>query len=282
VNSTEPERFVRRIVVAIDSSPHSLAALEAAAELATRFEAELHGIFVEDTNLLRLAELAFLQELAPFSATGRRIERQQMLRELHVLAQRSERVFRAIVAREDLPGDFQVVRGAVVPELLATAEEADILIMGKSSRAPGRPHRLGSTSRAALSGASCSTIVMQQDAGLGSPILIVYDGSPVAQRALAAAAALRAPEDDPLVVLLLAPDERAAARLHEEVAARLDQWAIPAEIHVLADGNAAALAHAVHAQPCGMLILPATAELLEDEAVLQLVDDIDIPVLLVR
>ena len=46
---------MRRILVAVDASPHSLAALDAALRLAADLEAEIIGLFVEDINLLRLA-----------------------------------------------------------------------------------------------------------------------------------------------------------------------------------------------------------------------------------
>jgi nucleotide-binding universal stress UspA family protein len=47
---------IRRILVALDASPHSFAALEAAAHLAAHLEAELFGLYVEDENLLRGAD----------------------------------------------------------------------------------------------------------------------------------------------------------------------------------------------------------------------------------
>jgi nucleotide-binding universal stress UspA family protein len=53
---------VRRIVVAVDSSPHAQAALDAAAALAARMHAELEGLFVEDIDLLNLAALPFGRE----------------------------------------------------------------------------------------------------------------------------------------------------------------------------------------------------------------------------
>ena len=54
----ESSPFIRRILVALDSSPASLSAMEQAIELAAGFEAEVIGLFVEDINLVRLAELA--------------------------------------------------------------------------------------------------------------------------------------------------------------------------------------------------------------------------------
>jgi nucleotide-binding universal stress UspA family protein len=54
---------IKRIVIAIDASPTSLAALEATAELAARWDAEILGVFVEDTDLLRMATLPFAGEV---------------------------------------------------------------------------------------------------------------------------------------------------------------------------------------------------------------------------
>ena len=46
---------IRRILVALDSSPHSMAALETAVELAANLGARIIGLFVEEANLLRAA-----------------------------------------------------------------------------------------------------------------------------------------------------------------------------------------------------------------------------------
>ncbi len=51
MNERELEPTIRRILVALDASPHSQAALEAASDLADALKAELVGIFVEDVNL---------------------------------------------------------------------------------------------------------------------------------------------------------------------------------------------------------------------------------------
>lgn len=53
------EASVMRILVAIDTSPHESAALDAAARLATELRAEPHEVFIEDINLLRFAGLLF-------------------------------------------------------------------------------------------------------------------------------------------------------------------------------------------------------------------------------
>ena len=71
----------RRILVALDASPHSLAALEAAAELAASLRAELIGLFVEDANLLRVAGFPFAREFGAYTAQAREIDAEHVARE---------------------------------------------------------------------------------------------------------------------------------------------------------------------------------------------------------
>ena len=54
---------IRRILVALDATAESLAALNAAADLAMQLHAELFGLFVEDINLARLAALPIAREI---------------------------------------------------------------------------------------------------------------------------------------------------------------------------------------------------------------------------
>jgi len=63
--------IIRHIIVALDASPHSLALLEAAAELAARFHTEVVGLFIEDATLVNLAGSPFFREVSRFSATSR-------------------------------------------------------------------------------------------------------------------------------------------------------------------------------------------------------------------
>ena len=57
----------RRVVVAVDGSPTSLAALEATAELAAVWGAEVVGLFVEDASLLKMAQTLGLELLLSIS-----------------------------------------------------------------------------------------------------------------------------------------------------------------------------------------------------------------------
>ena len=88
MSNADREGSVRRILVALDASPHSLAALRAAAELAADLDAELVGIFVEDINLLRLSDLPLASEVTIYTTTSRRLNRQEIERQLRSQAVR--------------------------------------------------------------------------------------------------------------------------------------------------------------------------------------------------
>jgi nucleotide-binding universal stress UspA family protein len=275
------ELIVRRILVAVDASPHSMAALQAAADLAARFQAELLGLFIEDVNLLRLAELPFAQEVGVFSATRRRMDTRRVERQLRAQASRVRQMFAALAERAEVRGSFRVTRGAITSELLAAASDADMIIVGRAGWSLARSTGLGSTARAIAVQAPSSTLVLQHGACLGPPVLIVYDGSALAQKALAAAADL-VERDGSLTVLVLADDLDVAQHLTGQAAEWLEERGVEAVFRSLTESSARRLAFAVQREGCGTLVLPARISVLEDEALLALLDQVNVPVLLVR
>src|SRR5690554_4657703 len=88
-------REIQRILVALDASSSSQVALQTAVNLAVALEAELEGIFVEDINLLRLAELPFVHEVRTLSAVAQQMSRQQIEAELQAQAARARRALMA-------------------------------------------------------------------------------------------------------------------------------------------------------------------------------------------
>lgn len=275
---------IKRILVALDASPHSLAALDAAVELAARFQAELAGLFVEDENLLRLANLPFAQEVGLFSATRRRVEIRELERQIRGLGRRARRVFIRTTERSQITRSFRVVRGSVLSEVLNAASEADMLVLGKAGWSLLQRERLGSTVRGILPERFGMALILKEKTCLGVPLAVVYDGSPAAERALDTADTMRQqPEDDNklLIVLLLAEDEQKIQDLQRQSAKRLEERAAIAHYHALTSTNVIRLVDILQAEDCGMLILPAQGIALQSSVVEQLLEQIELPVLLV-
>ncbi len=272
------DRIIRRILVALDASPHSRVAMEAAVELASRLEAELLGIFVEDIDLLRLAELP-LREIT-LSGARRSLDAAQIESELRAQAVQIERALARMATRSRIQWSFRVARGVVAAELLSAASDRDLIILGRAGRSLVRRRGLGSTARTVLSQASCLALILHYGARLGMPVLVVYDGSALGDRALAAAAALAQPGGEGLTVLLPAGD--AAEQLQARAAGSLQRLESNARYRTLTEASLPGLVRFLQSEACGVLVLPARTALMEDEAVLALLDQVEIPVLLVR
>jgi nucleotide-binding universal stress UspA family protein len=282
------ELVIRRILVALDVSRHSLAALEAAAELAARFKAELAGLFVEDINLLRLAGLPFAREIRYPSAAIQEIESPRLERELKVQAEQARRAVAAAAEQVQVAWSFRVVRGQVTAEVLAAALEADLLSLGLASWPTTRRGQMGSTARTVVVEAPRAVLLLQHGDKIRQPVLVTYDGSPAARRALAMAVRL-VPTTElvarlPLTVLILAGEELpgTAERLEQEASAWLQERGLQASYHRLAKAAGPHLAQVVQAEQGGLLILAGERLPLHAEAIQALLNKIDCPILLIR
>ena len=283
MNERDDAVEIHRILVAVDASPHSRAALEAAVEMAARFEAELLGIFVEDINLLRAAALPFAQELGGYSARLRRMSAEQVERHFRARVRRIERLFNMLSEREAIHGSFRVVRGSVGTEIRVAAQEADVLIVGRVGWSQIRERQVGSTALAAC----CDeipgvTVVLQEGRRLAPPITLVYDDSLASRLALMVAAQLVDELSGPLRVLLLTDDEDRLPELRVRAGRMLEDLGIVYQMRGLVTSTLVNLVQAVYALDSRTLVLPATLSHIEGEAVIGLLEQLDIPVLLVR
>jgi nucleotide-binding universal stress UspA family protein len=282
MNEAERKRLIHRILVALDASPHSLTALSTAAELARRFEAELIGLFVEDINLVRVTQLPFAREVSWFSPMSRQIELDQLERHFRAQAALMRQALAAAAERENVPWRFRIVRGAVASEVLSAEEEADLTILGRVGRSLGGWRGVGSTVQMILSRGRRLTMVLQQDSRLVVPVIVLYDGSALARKALETAVQLVEARDGYLSVFVFAETADDGRRLQEEVGEEVQSHELNAHFHMLVNPNLSTIARAVQREGRGPVVLPCGGGLLHGENVCALVNEIPNPVLLVR
>ena len=157
-----------------------------------------------------------------------------------------------------------------------------MLVLGKAGWSLVRRGQMGSTTCAVLTEGDGLALILQEGTCLGSPVMVVYDGSPLGRKALASAARLAEEDDHTLTVLLPAGREDEIQALREEVEDFLDERDLDLSFRLLTTGSVADLSRAVHPKECGTLVLPAPSLLLRDEMLHALLDEIKVPVLLVR
>jgi len=271
---------IQRIMVALDASHHSLAALAAAAELAAALKAHLEGVFVEDRNLLRVARHPVVREVRyPYVSTAP-LDPGRLRRELRAQASEARRALLRTCEAREVEWSFRVVRGDVVASVLRAAQHADLLSVGIASRPLDRRVRLGSTARAAAERATTSVLVSQRGVRIRSPILVVYDGSAVAKQALGVALLLAKKAQGHLSVGIVAANPDDARRLRREVAQRVRSIGAPTRYRLLPNTAAPTLSAAAQAVNCGLLVLPGASTSTED--LQPLLDEAECPVLIIR
>jgi nucleotide-binding universal stress UspA family protein len=272
--------LIRHIAVALDCSPHSIASLTAAAELARQLHADLRGIFVEDINLLRMAELPCSHEIRIYTAEPEKMELVQLERSLKRQAREAESSLQRIAGELMVEHSFMVCRGLVPAEVILAAHEADLLVLGRSGRSISCRKGLGSTAKKALAEGKRPLLFMRPGFTAKEwPILILYDGSKGSQQALHTALDLAQPAIM-LNVLILGETPEEAALMERELSdtimipdADIEYYHLP-----LHDGKT--LAQYIRMADSGLLVLSDRMRL-PTETVHTLINEIDYPVLLV-
>lgn len=272
---------IKRIAVAIDCSPHSRASLSAAAEIAGFFNAELLGIFVEDINLIRTAELPFSQEIHLHTAQFEPLDSLKLERMLKQQAKEAYELFKQTAERFDIPHTFKTLRGRVLAEVLSAALDSDLLAMGRSGKTPLCRRGLGSTAKKAVRESKTHILLTRSGPTPVSPLLVVYDGSPGAKHALEAALGL-ARRDAALHVFLVANKVQRHAALQKEAEMIIAKMIVKKQFHMLPWTDSGMLAQCIHMAEPGLLVLSDNMAALGPETVYRLIDATDYPVLLVR
>ncbi len=283
MSERQEEDKIQRILVALDASTDSLAALDAAAKLAQCLQAELVGLFVEDVNLLYMAGLPFTRELR-FPSLGD-VTHEQMEQALRLQASQARRALAQAAEPRSVRWSFRVVRGQVTSELLAAALTADLITLGKASRPLRRSSRLGSTAQALAQQAPRSILLTQQSVKEDRPLLLTYDGTAMAQKALQVAFHLAQSHQLPLTILLPATNNYDLDHLAEKAGHWLAQQSpqlTAVQFVRLPHPDVVHLIEAVNLEGGGSLVLGGPASLLEAEAIQSLLDGLDCPVLVVR
>lgn len=217
MSEPNPMFVIRRILVALDTSPHSLAALDAAVKLAAKMNAELLGLFVEDVALLRLADVPCAREVLYFSTAEVPLSRASMESSLRIQADQAREALAAAAQRAQVEWSFRTVRGDVSSEVLAAASDVDLLAMGRGGWSLDRMFRMGST--ALELSASSIPVLLLPESGLPAKasLVVYYDGSQAAKRGLLAALQLADTGMDGITVLLDAANRDEAILLQNEI-----------------------------------------------------------------
>jgi hypothetical protein len=138
--SRAEEVKIRRIVVGFDAGACRRETLQAIAALAAETQAELLGLFIEDTALLELARLPFAVEVGYPSAVRRTLDVATLERALRVRAETLRVELAAALGATRVAWSFRVTREAPSQALAAALAEGHapaLLIPPRGGCTPG-------------------------------------------------------------------------------------------------------------------------------------------------
>lgn len=250
--TTEPGNETARadyILVALDASPHSAAALVAAAEVAAALNLELRGLYVEDVNLLHLCGLPFGLEIGSFTANPRRLEQAHMERDFRIQASLLRKIMADVAGRQRVSWSFKVVRGGVTQEVLSAGSSAQMVSLGRVGRTPGK--RTGSTAQAVVRNTQRPVIVQSAQNALIGPFAVAYLGDPSSDHAIQLAIQLAKPHSAHIDVLMLGQTEAQA----DALAQTFTNTEVDSKLYTMP--SVAAMTHILYGLGVGSVILPA-------------------------
>jgi len=250
----------RRIVITLDSAQVEAVELQRLARLAHRLGAELEGVFVEDSDLLRLSGLGFLREFRPTSQRAERFQAGRIQQELRVMARRAERALAEQAESRGVRWSFRTWRGSIERELLSGVQ-ADILAL----------MRLGA--------------VAFQPARRRAPELVsaYFDGSPESARSLETAAELANDNDEiALQVLLAGGPDKAGGELRRQASGILSNHTGTVTFLELDSDTVTAVLDALHESGSTALVMQRDNALLGNTSLRQYLSRLHCPLFLVR
>ena len=210
----------RRVFMALDPCEADLADFEASARLAAGLNAELVGLFVEDSRLIEAADLPVTQ-LIPAGCRGpASVDAAAMRRAFRVAARRSREAMSAAAERWRLEWSFEVTQTGPAQQVVARLTADDLLALCGMGRV-GRPRGAAGPGWAA----TCTVVKLRRGATPAQPVVVLYEGG---EAPLRLGGDLARIYECPLWVLVPAADEAVLRARTAEAATWLAERGIAA------------------------------------------------------
>ena len=197
---TEPH-----VLVLLDTSPASEAALESAARLARRHQLQLVALFVEDQDLIASAGHGFTREISLLSGQARPFDREILLARLARQRAQIEARLASLDRQGHLRWRLDVVTGPVIENIRQAARAAEWVVLGKAGWSAARGGRLGTTARQLIETTQSRLLLWEERIPAPRATIVALIGDPKASAAVMETARQLALATDRDLRLLLLP-----------------------------------------------------------------------------
>ncbi|WP_435104614.1 universal stress protein [Arhodomonas sp. AD133] len=272
--------IIQRVVVLLDGSRASRSALQAAVDYAERRGAELLGLFLEDTDLLRSARLPFGREIGLTSGNIRTVDESALQARLRQRAGELHRLLASTARRRPLRWRFEISRDRPDAITRSTTREGDLLIIARPGWHRGRGPGMSVGLARLASEANCAVLVLGEDRpATDRPVLVLYEHTAVGERAMNVAATMARDASQPLTVLL--PPGSSDERIADAARGWAQRHGRRVVLQALSADDAPTLVATLNLQQGQALVLSRDSRAMESPAGRNLLDEIDAPVVVV-
>jgi hypothetical protein len=259
-----PDTATQQIAVILGTSGSGQPLLNILRRLLGRDTAtELHGVFIEDDELQRIAALPFVKELCRLTLSVREIHETRFDRTIAMRMRTARSEVEGLARRMGVSHTFRTAQGSTVSLLQETIHSANITVFEPLRRfATPVVRQAGHIRRAARR------------------IVVVIDDVVTGDEALITAALLAEGQAHRISILLRAESTIELDEMDQMVHELLP--AGPKRLLLLPDQGVQQLIAAVHAERADMLVIAASEEMLKPEFLGSLLKQIECPICLVR
>jgi hypothetical protein len=245
---------IERVVVPLDAVAEHRAAIDTAARLAARAKAPLHGVFVEDEELLALAGLPFAHQVT-LGAGAQRFTTKDAELHLRAAAEAAKKELAAAARRHRIKYSFAVVRGGSATAL-SYASERDLVVAGGLTRPIAGYFRMEARWWSAVEAAPGPLLLVRQAWSANGAIVMLLRERTASSARLVERAAQIAHATDSLLTVISPPATADAEGFQEWLADRLGGLPVRLQVEI-APAEPAALHRRIGELDCRLLAIEA-------------------------
>ncbi|WP_167812690.1 universal stress protein [Marinobacter daqiaonensis] len=282
VNTEKPQEQASargRVLVLIDGSKMSYAALTAAAGIAGKRNADMLGVFVEELNLVRSAGYGFSREVGSVSGISRPFDPGILEQRMRRLADHARVALAEAVKQRGGRAALSIARGHVIEEVLALAGPDDLLVLGRAGWSSPAGARLGSTARRLIRQAPGQVLLWCEQRLPYQKRVVVFlnDHEEANHRAALAAAEIARHYCQPVTVILETDGEPAADQI-EAIRQDLDVIGPGTRLQILSDTNPLTVARVLREERASQLVISRECALFNAPGAEELLAALSLPV----
>jgi hypothetical protein len=269
---------IERIVVALEAASENRTAIDTAARLAARWKTRLHGVFVEDDDLIRLAHLPFARQVT-LGFGVQTLNLQQARRQMHAFAERARRDLAAAARRHRVEWSFEIVHGAAAAQ--GVAATTDLFVAGALTRPIDRHFRVECRWWSVGEPIPAAFLLAHRDWHPHSVVAALLHSSDTSSERLLTVAARLAEANAARLAVFCTPDLADTNGFKAWLDGCLADHAVTAEVDLI-PGEPSVLYRRIAELDCWIVAVEASADQAQPERLRELVATVACDVLVVR